>query len=257
MLSLTGPLAIGGPRLICRPLARLCEKAAKLQRLDLDKLKYDGIYALLGISEDGSVMALSWRDDAWLPTRAPVPSSVARAKELGLVKLGAQVPLQPVWARVNSQKLTVFRNGVEVEIWRTPTLARPVIKQRSLRGVREIPPGASPSPALSLLSQSLLPTQISLVPAPSNTLEWRKSGQLCTRSRADSLCEPLDPTTAISMRSGAVAKQLFKQPSPVGPEALPGTPATFSASSSLRARLFALSPVDWMHGRAEKEPRGR
>jgi hypothetical protein len=24
--------------------------------------------------------------------------------------------------------LTVFRNGVEVEIWRTPTLARPVIK---------------------------------------------------------------------------------------------------------------------------------
>jgi hypothetical protein len=128
VLSLTGPLAIGDPRVICRPLARLCEKAAKLQRLDLDKLKYDGIYALLGISEDGSVMALSWRDDAWLPTRAPVPSSVARAKELGLVKLGAQVPLQPVWARVNSQKLTVFRNGVEVEIWRTPTLARPVIK---------------------------------------------------------------------------------------------------------------------------------
>ena len=68
VLSLTGPLAIGDPRVICRPLARLCEKAAKLQRLDLDKLKYDGIYALLGISEDGSVMALSWRDDAWLPT---------------------------------------------------------------------------------------------------------------------------------------------------------------------------------------------
>ena len=72
VLSLTGPLAIGDPRVICRPLARLCEKAAYLQRLDLDKLKYDGIYALLGISEDGSVMALSWRDDAWLPTRAPV-----------------------------------------------------------------------------------------------------------------------------------------------------------------------------------------
>ena len=128
VVSLTGPLAIADPRMAYRPLARVCEKAAKLQRLDLDKLKYDGIYALLGISEDGSVMALAWRDDAWLPTRAPVPSSVARAKELNLAKLGTQVPLQPVWARANSQKLTVFRNGVEVEIWRTPTLVKPVIK---------------------------------------------------------------------------------------------------------------------------------
>jgi hypothetical protein len=73
VVSLTGPLAIADPRMAYRPLARVCEKAAKLQRLDLDKLKYDGIYALLGISEDGSVMALAWRDDAWLPTPGASP----------------------------------------------------------------------------------------------------------------------------------------------------------------------------------------
>jgi len=130
MLALVGagPLALKDPRMIYRSLARMCERAAKLERLDLEKLKYEDTYALLGISEDGSVMALSWRDDAWLPTRAPVPSLVAHAKELGLVRLNKQVALQPVWARVTPQKLHVFRNGKEVEIWRTPALARPAVK---------------------------------------------------------------------------------------------------------------------------------
>jgi len=77
--------------------------------------------------------------------------------------------------------------------------------------------------------------------------DWRKGKRLA--GQQNSCCR--------SMRSGTVAKQQRRQPSPVGPEALPGTPATFSASSSLRARPFALSPVDWMHGRAEKEPSGR
>ena len=111
MLTLTAPWVLKDAKATYRPLARVCENAAKLQRLNIEKLKYEGTYALLGISEDGSVMALSWRDDAWLPTRAPVPSLVARSQVLGLVRLDAQVPLKPVWARVNSQRLTILKNG--------------------------------------------------------------------------------------------------------------------------------------------------
>jgi hypothetical protein len=128
MLTLTAPWVLKDAKATYRPLARVCENAAKLQRLNIEKLKYEGTYALLGISEDGSVMALSWRDDAWLPTRAPVPSLVARSQVLGLVRLDAQVPLKPVWARVNSQRLTILKNGKEIEIWRTPALSKPALK---------------------------------------------------------------------------------------------------------------------------------
>ena len=128
MLTLTAPWVLKDAKATYRPLARVCENAAKLQRLNIEKLKYAGTYALLGISEDGSVMALSWRDDAWLPTRAPVPSLVARSQVLGLVRLDAQVPLKPVWARVNSQRLTILKNGKEIEIWRTPALSKPALK---------------------------------------------------------------------------------------------------------------------------------
>lgn len=128
MLTLTAPWVLKDAKATYRPLARVCENAAKLQRLNIEKLKYEGTYALLGISEDGSVMALSWRDDAWLPTRAPVPSLVARSQVLGLVRLDAQVPLKPVWARVNSQRLTILKNGQEIEIWRTPALSKPALK---------------------------------------------------------------------------------------------------------------------------------
>jgi hypothetical protein len=149
-MSLDEPTLLRDPRRKCMPLARLCEKVAAMQGLSLEELKHPADahvvnYALLGIAEDGSVMALCWRDEAWLLTRAPVPSM--KARELGLVRLAGEV--EELTPR-NAPKVEMIEPGLEaiekvpasrIKEWGPikPVWARFYSKDISFKGVVGIP----------------------------------------------------------------------------------------------------------------------
>ena len=142
-IVLTEPAAMVNPKDVCRPLATLCERIATVQQLDMESLKAANTYALLGIADDGSVMALTWRDDAWLLTRAPVPSVIARSEQLGLTRLDNQAILQPVWARVNPKNLMVYREARWQSIGSQPI-----------------------TPVINNKPNSAMPTDLSVIDAP-------------------------------------------------------------------------------------------
>ena len=138
LVTLDMPTVFRNQPNLYKPLAMVCERAAKMQKLDVDVLKGKGNYALLGISEDGSVMALNWRGGAWFPLKAPIPSKLARSSELGLVRLDTNTPVKPVWVRVDGlakevqidgkkleytkpTRMVILRDGREFELWKAPT----------------------------------------------------------------------------------------------------------------------------------------
>ena len=170
LVSLTGTLALKDPKVVFCPLARICEKVAAMQRIDPATLREANTYALLGISEEGSVMALAWRSGAWLPTRAPVPSNLVRSKELGLARMDNVSPLRPVWVRASAQRLAVFKAGKEVVIWKAPALPAPK-PEASQSKPKVQPPSVAPMAPSgqskgALLVDGELPTKVNIPSSP-------------------------------------------------------------------------------------------
>jgi len=97
-----------------RLYARCCEAAACEQGLLDEQLERPGVCALLGLSEDRTVMGLRRKCGAWHISRIPVPSA--------LVPLLGPAPLtghtaRPVWVRLLPGYLGVFKEGKEVSVW--------------------------------------------------------------------------------------------------------------------------------------------
>lgn len=137
------------PVKLYKPLADVCEKSAKLNKLDLGLLKMEGNMALMGIADDGTVLAMSWRENGWWPTRASIPSALIRSAELGLIKIDGVNPIKPVWVRMDGNRMVVMRDGKEYVVWEAPVptplavtepnMQDPVVSQRLPRLEEVIP----------------------------------------------------------------------------------------------------------------------
>ena len=93
---------------------RRCETSAREQGLRNDQLERPGIFAVLGLTEDRSVMGLRKECGVWHISRAPLPSA--------LVPLLWLTPLsydkaQPVWIHLLPDYLAIFKDGKEVPVW--------------------------------------------------------------------------------------------------------------------------------------------
>jgi hypothetical protein len=127
------------PVKLYKPLADICEKSAKMNKLDLDLLKEDGSQVLIGITDDGSVLAMSWRSEGWWPSRANIPSALIRSAELGLIKIDGVNPIKPVWVRMDGNRMVVMRDGKEYVIWEAPVVTTPILPTEPVMASPVIP----------------------------------------------------------------------------------------------------------------------
>jgi hypothetical protein len=123
--------AMQNPASRLRPLARICDKVAAMQQIKPEDVRNPDVYALLGISDDGSVVALACRKGAfrsgsammveeWFLVRPPIPSMLARSPSLGLSRLSEAGSFKPIFVKATPDRLAILKGGdKEVEIWKT------------------------------------------------------------------------------------------------------------------------------------------
>jgi hypothetical protein len=131
VIAITERSVMQNPALRLRPLARICDKVAAMQQIKPEDVRNPDVYALLGISQDGSVVALACRKNAfrtgaglvveeWLLVRPPIPSKLARSPALGLARLGEAGSFKPIFVKATSDRIAILKGGDrEVEIWKT------------------------------------------------------------------------------------------------------------------------------------------
>ena len=116
-LTLIGNLS---PRKLDRLFASLAAMAlgeADAQGLTPEQIKAPDTHALLGVTDEGNVMSMRWKDNAWRPNRAPLPSALVKKMNLKPISTHGY---NPQWVKISPQEVSLLKGGKEMPFWKAP-----------------------------------------------------------------------------------------------------------------------------------------
>lgn len=134
-LTLIGNLS---PRKLDRLFSSLAAMAlgeAETQGLSPEQIKAPDAHALMGLTDEGNVMSMRWKDNAWRPNRAPLPSTLV--KKLNLKPI-SEHGYNPQWVKIAPQQVSLLKGGKELPFWKAPVKkVKPVAP--ALKNVNPVP----------------------------------------------------------------------------------------------------------------------